>query len=175
LDFGVYTDSGWQGSSRANSVAGSIVGTVAGTWAGTNYGSNGVVTSIPMHLDFETTQSGSVSPTLRVRVSSSGELIEYGSHISKITNITANYTLTELDNVALVNTSTNAITITLPTAVSKGGLVYTIKDDTGNAGTKNITVTTTSGQNIDGSGSVTISTNYGCLRVISNGANWRVI
>jgi hypothetical protein len=128
-----------------------------------------------MHLDFETTQSGSVSPTLRVRVSSSGELIEYGSHISKITNITANYTLTELDNVALVNTSTNAITITLPTAVSKGGLVYTIKDDTGNAGTKNITVTTTSGQNIDGSGSVTISTNYGCLRVISNGANWRVI
>jgi hypothetical protein len=70
-------------------------------------------------------------------------------------------------------TSTAATrTITLATADTVAGRVIIVKDESGGAGTNNITVTTQGGQTIDGAASITISSNYGVVRVYSDGTNW---
>ena len=63
-------------------------------------------------------------------------------------------------------------TIYLPDAADFDGNILMIKDESGGAGTNNITVSAAdAAQNVDG-GSVTINTNYGSVRVYSNGSNW---
>jgi len=61
-------------------------------------------------------------------------------------------------------------TITLPNN-GNSGQIYIIKDESGGAGSNNITVTSTGSATIDGAASVTINTNYGVVRVISGGTN----
>lgn len=63
-----------------------------------------------------------------------------------------------------------AITINLP-SLGYDAQAYIIKDETGQAGTNNITVQC-SGHTIDGAATKVISTNYGVLRVYSIGANY---
>lgn len=86
---------------------------------------------------------------------------------------TSAYTATNSDYVILVNT-TNNVTITLPSAVGRRGRQFFVKDSTGNAGTKNITVAT-SGGTIDGSATDTISTNYARRLYVSDNVNWFII
>lgn len=70
-----------------------------------------------------------------------------------------------------VNTSgTSTLTITLPgTQVVPIGRRVLIQDVGGNAAVKNITVNSGGGTI---HGTVTISTNYGCLEYQSNGTDW---
>jgi len=89
------------------------------------------------------------------------------------TIVTDDYTLTEFDQVVGVDTSSKAITITLP-SVPKSGKIYTIKDVGGNATTNPITITPASGT-IDGVASLTINTNYGKVNLITDGMNWYTI
>jgi len=83
-----------------------------------------------------------------------------------------NYTVTASDYVVAYASLTAARTVTLPTAVGITGRQYIIKDESGNAGTSNISVTGTGGQTIDGSATKSLTTPYGVLRLYSNGANW---
>lgn len=70
------------------------------------------------------------------------------------------------------NTATNG-TITLPSAVTAGaGSAYIIKDGSGTAATRNLSVTTVSAQTIDGAASVAMTSNWQIVRVISDGSNW---
>ena len=78
---------------------------------------------------------------------------------------TGNYTLVFNDYLVDVTSGTN--TQTLPTAVGFAGKKYVIK----NSGTGTTTVATTSSQTIDGVTTLTL-TQYQCVTVISNGANW---
>lgn len=71
-----------------------------------------------------------------------------------------------------VTDTTSARTVTLQTADTVVGRVYIIKDESGAAGTNNITVATQSTQNIDGQSTVLIVANFGKLRVYSDGTNW---
>jgi hypothetical protein len=80
-----------------------------------------------------------------------------------VTLVSANFTATTTNHVILVNTSA-ARTITLP-ASPVDGQVYHIKDRTGNALSNNITVAG-NGNNIDGSSSASINTNYGSLYLV---------
>ena len=64
------------------------------------------------------------------------------------------------------------VTITLPTAEVRPGRSYTIKDESGAAATNNITVATEGSENIDGSATDVISTNFGAKSYYSDGANW---
>jgi hypothetical protein len=47
-----------------------------------------------------------------------------------------------------------------------------IKDGAGNAGTYNITISTTDSTTIDGASTLVISSNYGHTRLIFNGTQW---
>jgi hypothetical protein len=71
-----------------------------------------------------------------------------------------------------VTDTTVARTITLATTDIAPGRIIIIKDESGGAATHNITVNTQGGQNIDNVTSVTISANYGVIRVYSDGTKW---
>jgi hypothetical protein len=95
-----------------------------------------------------------------------------GSQSVQRTAVAADYAVTDADYyVAVTDTSTRR-TVTLPTASGKTGRVYIIKDESGGAGIHQITVKSQPGETVDGVESLPVSTNYGVLRVISNGKNW---
>lgn len=97
----------------------------------------------------------------------SGGLLQNRTTIADTT-----YTITQNDYIIEYTSLTTGRTVTLPTAVGITGQEYIIKDGTGGAATNNITIATTSAQTIDGSSTKVINSNYGVVRLYSNGANW---
>ena len=109
-----------------------------------------------------------------------------GSIILGITNATVatigNMGWSRIATAVDVNTTTEVIvgvtdtsiarTITLDTDDVIAGRVIIVKDESGAAGTNNITVATEGAETIDGAASVDITVNYGALRVYSDGTNW---
>lgn len=86
---------------------------------------------------------------------------------------TAAYTATSADEILTGDATGGAFSITLPTAVGISGRTYTIKRL--NSGANAVTVATTGGQTIDGASTVTLTTQWQTLRVVSDGANWLAI
>lgn len=75
-----------------------------------------------------------------------------------------------------VTSTAAARTITLPSAPSFSGTSFTIKDESGGAGTNNISVVVSGGvKTIDGATTFLINTNYGAVTVYYNGTNYFVI
>jgi len=95
--------------------------------------------------------------------------------ISARTAVSANYTILVSDYIVAYTSTSSAFTATLPAAASSNaGQQWIIKDESGGAATHNITVKTNGGT-IDGTSGSTgkiINTNYGVLRVYSNGSNY---
>lgn len=76
------------------------------------------------------------------------------------------------DEVIIGVTDTSAArTITILSADIVANRLFIIKDESGAAGTNNITVATEGAETIDGAASYTISTNYGVVRMYSDGTN----
>jgi hypothetical protein len=73
--------------------------------------------------------------------------------------------------IGVTNTASPRI-VTLPSAATISGKEYVVKDESGNAGTNNITVATAGAETIDGAATATIATNYGSVKVYSDGTNW---
>ena len=72
-----------------------------------------------------------------------------------------------------VTTSSIPITINLPTPGSViSGLVYVVKDVTGQANTNNITLQVTGGANINGSATFVISQSYGAVTLFCDTTQW---
>jgi len=69
-------------------------------------------------------------------------------------------------------TVTAAVTITVATAEAYAGREVVIKDAGGNASVNNITIATEAAETIDGAPTATISTDYGAVRLYSDGTNW---
>lgn len=96
-----------------------------------------------------------------------------GGQRVNVTSVSSNYTIREGDYIIAADTSSSALTITIPeNLVAKKGYVIIVDDAGGNAGAHNITITTAGSEQIDGSGSTTISTNYASLALYSDGSNW---
>ncbi len=91
------------------------------------------------------------------------------------------YVATAVDYLVLVTDSVVGVTDTSvprtinlpPAALAIPGRPFTIKDESGGAGTNNITINTAAG-NIDGLATYTINVGYGALTVYSNSVNWFV-
>lgn len=82
------------------------------------------------------------------------------------------YTAKDYDTIIGVTDTSVARTITLPSTSVVPGKTITIKDESGAAGTNNITIATAGTETIDGAATATISTNYGVIRLYSDGTNW---
>lgn len=97
----------------------------------------------------------------------------------KVTPVTTNYYQPTKDDCIIdvdVTGVTGTTTIDLfsPNNVALG-IVYIIKDKTGQASTKNIKVSTVAGFRIDKDYDYIINTDYGWVEVFNNGQNWGII
>ena len=92
-------------------------------------------------------------------------------------SVTAATTVTAADRVIGVDTSSGAVTVTLPTAASvRSGFVVTIKDIGGATEANPITVSRGGSDTIDGATSITMYAPNSSVDLISDGANaWYVI
>lgn len=96
-----------------------------------------------------------------------------GSVAFKRTATAINYTVLDTDYYIGVTDTSVARTITLPTAASKPGRIFIVKDEFGTAQTNNISVQTNNvSEFIDGQRPHLIARNYGAIGVISDGSNW---
>jgi hypothetical protein len=85
----------------------------------------------------------------------------------------ADYTAKAHDSLIVYGSLSTAHQVTLPAASTVAvGQEMVIKDEAGTAGTNTITVAVASSGTIDGAASKTITTNYGSLKVYSNGTQW---
>lgn len=93
-----------------------------------------------------------------------------GSSVYVINNTAANKTLSDSDFFEVVDATTVARTITLPSAVGRAGKAFEIvKSD---SSTNQVTIQTTSSQTINGSLTVTLDYQWEGIAVISDGSNW---
>ncbi len=87
---------------------------------------------------------------------------------------TTPYVVLAADEFLAVDTSALSIQINLPNAPATGRVIA-IKDYTGTAATRNITVTTVGGVvNIDGATSFVVNTNFESIEVIFNGTSYSI-
>lgn len=94
-----------------------------------------------------------------------------GANCFGVTSVAANYPMGNGDTFVLVDTSTIAITVTLPPP--QAGRFVSVKDKNGTAVTHNITINHNGTEHIDTAfTSATINTNYGCMQFVSNGTDW---
>ena len=95
----------------------------------------------------------------------------------KITNVsTSLYTLLDTDNIILVNTTSNAITISLPNPTLHNNRVIYIKDTGGNLITNNLILARFSSEKIDGlTANKTFIANYGSWQIVCDGVNWWIL
>lgn len=93
--------------------------------------------------------------------------------IDKVNGITASDTLESFEQIALVDTTSGAVTVTLPPVADARGKDYYIKDVGVYAGSNNITIE----DNNDDAGltDITIATNSGYAVMLSDGRNWFTI
>jgi hypothetical protein len=94
---------------------------------------------------------------------------------TRVNPVSAAYSISDLDQIVLVDSTSGTVAITLPSAATMPGRRYTVKDWKGQSATHNITVGTTASQKIDGSSTSVLSTNYQAIEVASDGANWAII
>jgi hypothetical protein len=99
----------------------------------------------------------------------------YGaSQATPVATKTAAYTITRQDSTIFADAATiGAFTVTLPTAVGNNGRLFTIKRTS--AGANNVTVGTTSSQQIDGATTYVLSAQFQMITVQSNNANWFIV
>jgi hypothetical protein len=84
--------------------------------------------------------------------------------------VSASTTLVANDGIIGVTSTSAPRVITLPAANSvTPGQPYKVKDESGLAGTNNITITPAGGDTIDGASTLVISANYGRATFYSNG------
>ena len=99
--------------------------------------------------------------------------LDLGSSLGLTRRATAVNTSSAANDIIIAVTNTAAArTVDLRTADTVGRRTYIIKDESGNAAVNNITITTEGAQLIDGAATYVIATNYGSVRLYSNGSNW---
>jgi hypothetical protein len=96
-----------------------------------------------------------------------------GSFATAITTKTANYSATDADHIIIVDASSAARIITLPSAAGLEGRQYIIKKKDASANTVSITANGT--DKIDGDGTILMSMQWQVRTLVSDGANWMII
>ena len=87
---------------------------------------------------------------------------------------TTPYTIVDHNVGLLVDTSVARI-VNLPLASDFEGETVYIKDDTGTAGTNNITVAPAGVETVDDDAVLYIDSDYACVQLQSNGVGWEIV
>jgi len=82
------------------------------------------------------------------------------------------YTTVKNDCVVGVTDTSVARTVTLGSVSAFANNIVIVKDESGAAGTNNITIATEGAETIDGAATLVISANYGAARLYCDGTNW---
>jgi hypothetical protein len=110
-----------------------------------------------------------LNPTTSVVEYRYAETLGEDNNIYNVTGVTGNTTLTGSEYVVLVDSSGGTVTVTLPASPTTNSALK-IKDK-GNALTNNITVDG-NGNDIDGSSTALINTDYGAFELLFDGTEW---
>ena len=143
-------------------------------------------TSNLTYLQFQVTPTGSVTLAEHMRVSATGvtlgpqsastDMHQINGALSgttrTVTSSTFTVDTTTTDYIIYTDSTSNAITVTLPTPTN--GRILVIEDSTGQAATNNITILPHASEKINGASSFVINQNYGSVRLTSDGTNWFV-
>jgi hypothetical protein len=98
--------------------------------------------------------------------------VSFNAAISQpVRSITTDYVLTNFDRVLFADTTSNNITIYLPSATTTAGREFIIQRVV--AGANALTVQAYTGETVEGSGSVTLSAAGDTITIISNGTNFK--
>jgi hypothetical protein len=105
----------------------------------------------------------------------SSSVLVMGSGLSyNRTRVTASYSISTRDYYIGVDTSANAspIAVSLPSAsLLQSGQTYVVKDEGGEANTKNVTISASVGETIDGSNTVILESPYASIQLYCNGSD----
>ena len=86
----------------------------------------------------------------------------------------ATYTVRPIDRVLGVNRG-GTVTVTIPSEEVVEGRYFTVKDESGAAGSNAITIATEGSETIDGASTDTIGTSWLAVTYYSDGTNWFTI
>jgi predicted ribosome-associated RNA-binding protein Tma20 len=137
-----------------------VVSTASQSFAGTKTFKDSVVANKAMLIG----TTGAANSTVQVE----------GSIAMAIKTITSSYTAASTDNTILANTTSTAITLTLPNPGTFPGRIYTIKK-IGIGGIDNqLTITPASGT-IDGGSNYVIYNDWTYVTLQTDGTNWYII
>ena len=184
--------SGYLKVTGSTTLAGTLSSSAAATWVGSLSSSANMAVTGNMHA---TTYYGDGSNLTGIgSAAASGSALHYsatgmitsgylkvsgssnfaGGITHNVTTVTAaTYTLLETDYYIAADTTSNAITLTLPNAcVDIAGHTYVIKDVAGTAAANAITVDGYQAETIDGNGTVDIDSPYGAVNLFTDGSAW---
>lgn len=154
------TDSVFLNVPNAGAAARGVVSTSAQTFAGAKTFQDSVAAAKAILIG----GTGNANSTMQVD----------GSVSMAIKTITSNYTLTGSDNTILANTTSGAVTLSLPVPTSFAGRIYTIKK-IGTGGIDNqLTISPASGT-IEGGSNYVIYNDWTFVTIQTDGTNWYVI
>ncbi len=137
-----------------------VVNTTSQTFAGSKTFTDSVVANKAILIGAE----GNANSTVQVE----------GSLAMSIKTVTGNYTATAADNTILANTTSAAITLTLPDPTSFAGRIYTIKK-IGTGGIDNQLTVSPGASTIDGGSPYVIYNDWTFVTLQTDGSNWYII
>ena len=115
---------------------------------------------------FITAQAPTLAPTRF------GAPVSFNASISQpVRSITTDYVVTNFDRVLFADTTSNNITIYLPSATTTAGREFIIQRVV--AGANVLTIQAYTGETVEGSGSVTLSAAGDTITIISNGTDFK--
>jgi hypothetical protein len=101
-----------------------------------------------------------------------GTPVSFGGSISQpVRTITTDYVVTNFDRMIFADTTSNGITIYLPSATTTAGREFIIQRVV--SGANPLTVQAYTGETVEGSGSVTLSAAGDTITIISNGTDFK--
>ena len=86
--------------------------------------------------------------------------------------VTAATTITDSDELVLVDTTSGSVTVTLPTALGRKGRRFTVKKL---IAANTLTLAGAGSDTIDGAATVGLTTRYAARTVQSDNANWHIV
>lgn len=90
-----------------------------------------------------------------------------------VVTVSSNFTATDLNAVILVDATTGAKTITVPTASSMNGKQLKFKKIDASANV--VTISASGSEKIDGASTKSLATQNKYLAIVSDGSNWHII